>query len=76
MDMVSLLGKVEMFSKDNIKMTKGTDMVNLYGRMGQYIKGNGNLELSMEKGNFGYQMENSKKESLKIINLKDYNLIR
>ena len=66
----SLPGKVEIFTKENIKMTKGMDVGNLSGLMGQYIKEIGSLELSMAKENYGCQMESIKMEFLKIINLK------
>jgi hypothetical protein len=66
----SLPGKVEIFTKENIKMTKDMDVGNLSGLMGQYIKEIGSLELSMAKENYGCQMESIKLEFLKIINLK------
>ena len=66
MDKASLTGKMEITIKELTIKTRGTDMVRCFGLTAPNTKVNGNLVLSTDKVNFGYQMGTIKKDCLKI----------
>jgi hypothetical protein len=69
MDMEYLIGKVVIYIRAVIKMMKEMDMGKCIGLMDHVIKDNGNKEFSMDKEEWYFQMELSKKDYLKIMYL-------